>query len=53
MDLSNVKSLDSIILLGIVNEKLRLSATVLKNSLACMKMDIESVVGKLDMLGYQ
>ena len=53
MDLSNVKSLDSIILLGIVNEKLRLECDSFEELVSMYEMDVESVVGKLDMLGYQ
>ncbi|KAB0464678.1 MULTISPECIES: DUF4250 domain-containing protein [Vibrio] len=53
MDLSNVKSLDSIILLGIVNEKLRLECDSFEELISMYEMDTESVVGKLDMLGYQ
>ncbi|EGR0064599.1 DUF4250 domain-containing protein [Vibrio parahaemolyticus] len=53
MDLSNVGNLDSIILLGIVNEKLRLECDSFDELASVYEMDVESVVGKLDMLGYQ
>ncbi|EGQ9273253.1 DUF4250 domain-containing protein [Vibrio parahaemolyticus] len=53
MDLSNVGNLDSIILLGIINEKLRLECDSFDELASVYEMDVESVVGKLDMLGYQ
>ncbi|WP_162046490.1 DUF4250 domain-containing protein [Vibrio taketomensis] len=53
MDLSNVRSLDSIILLGIVNEKLRLECDSFDELVSMYEMDVEQVVGKLDVLGYQ
>ncbi|KOO03633.1 DUF4250 domain-containing protein [Vibrio nereis] len=53
MDLSNVGSLDSIILLGIVNEKLRLECNSFDELVSMYEMNVEDVVGKLDMLGYQ
>ncbi len=53
MDLSNVNSFDSIILLGIVNEKLRLECDSFDELVSMYEMDVEGVVGKLDMLGYQ
>ncbi|WP_117234800.1 DUF4250 domain-containing protein [Vibrio maerlii] len=53
MDLSNVNSFDSIILLGIVNEKLRLECDSFEELVAMYEMDVEGVIGKLDMLGYQ
>ncbi|MGR4990031.1 DUF4250 domain-containing protein [Vibrio sp. WZ-1] len=53
MDLSNVTNWDSIILLGIVNEKLRLECESFEELVSMYEMDVESVVGKLDMLGYQ
>ncbi len=39
MDLSNVKSLDSIILLGIVNEKLRLECDSFEELISMYEMD--------------
>lgn len=53
MDLSNVKSIDSVILLGIVNEKLRLECDSFNELISMYEMDIEDLIGKLDMLGYQ
>lgn len=52
MDLSNVNSLDSAILLGIVNEKLRLECDSLSELVVTYEMDERSVTGKLDGLGY-
>ncbi|MFG5047949.1 DUF4250 domain-containing protein [Vibrio cholerae] len=53
MDLSNVRNFDSVILLGIVNEKLRLECDSLDELNSTYEMDIEHLVGKLDVLGYQ
>ncbi|WP_153447255.1 DUF4250 domain-containing protein [Vibrio algicola] len=53
MDLSNVKRVDSVILLGIVNEKLRLECDSFNELISMYEMDTEDLVGKLDMLGYQ
>ncbi|AEA78718.1 TPA: DUF4250 domain-containing protein [Vibrio cholerae] len=53
MDLSNVRNFDSVILLGIVNEKLRLECDSLDELISTYEMDIEHLVGKLDVLGYQ
>lgn len=53
MDLSNVKRWDSIILLGIVNEKLRLECDSFEELVTMYEMDVEDLVGKLDLLGYQ
>ncbi|MDN3613674.1 MAG: DUF4250 domain-containing protein [Vibrio gallaecicus] len=53
MDLSNVRNLDNIILLGIVNEKLRLECDSFEDLVSMYEMDVENVVGKLDILGYQ
>ncbi len=53
MDLSNVRNFDSVILLGIVNEKLRLECDSLDELISTYEMDIEPLVGKLDVLGYQ
>ncbi|MFV0574252.1 MAG: DUF4250 domain-containing protein [Vibrio sp.] len=52
MDLSNVKRWDNVILLGIVNEKLRLECDSFDELVSMYEMDVEDVVGKLDMLGY-
>ncbi|ELO1825855.1 DUF4250 domain-containing protein [Vibrio cholerae] len=53
MDLSNVRNFDSVILLGIVNEKLRLECDSLDELISTYEIDIEHQVGKLDVLGYQ
>lgn len=53
MDLSNVSKLDSTILLGIVNEKLRLECESFEDLISMYEMDVENLVGKLDCLGYQ
>ncbi|MGL4829218.1 MAG: DUF4250 domain-containing protein [Vibrio sp.] len=53
MDLSNVRKIDSVILLGIVNEKLRLECDSLDELISTYEMDIEHLIGKLDVLGYQ
>ncbi|KLN64685.1 MULTISPECIES: DUF4250 domain-containing protein [Vibrio] len=53
MDLSNAASFDSIILLGIVNEKLRLECDSFEELVSMYEMDVEAVTGKLDILGYQ
>ncbi|OEF27276.1 DUF4250 domain-containing protein [Vibrio rumoiensis] len=53
MDLSNVKNLDNAILLGIVNEKLRLECDSFDELVSMYEMDVEALVGKLDVLGYQ
>ncbi|TQP12768.1 DUF4250 domain-containing protein [Vibrio cholerae] len=53
MDLSNVRNFDSVILLGIVNEKLRLECDSLDELISTYEMDIEHLAGKLDVLGYQ
>ncbi|CAH8206924.1 conserved hypothetical protein [Vibrio aestuarianus] len=54
MDLSNVSRFDSVILLGIVNEKLRLECDSFEELASMYEMDdVEGVIGKLDVLGYQ
>ncbi|PKF79540.1 hypothetical protein CW749_11170 [Vibrio sp. vnigr-6D03] len=53
MDLSNITNLDSIILLSIVNEKLRLECDSFEELVTTYEMDVESLVGKLDVVGYQ
>ncbi|MDN3698140.1 MULTISPECIES: DUF4250 domain-containing protein [Vibrio] len=53
MELSSVGSLDSSILLGIVNEKLRLECDSFEELVSMYEMDEQNVVGKLDGLGYQ
>ncbi|MGC9459480.1 DUF4250 domain-containing protein [Vibrio genomosp. F10] len=53
MDLSNITRLDNAILLGIVNEKLRLECDSFDELVSTYEMDVESLIGKLDVLGYQ
>lgn len=53
MDLSNVGKLDSVILLGIVNEKLRLECDSLDELATTYEMDMQHVVSKLSGLGFQ
>ncbi|MGC9402757.1 DUF4250 domain-containing protein [Vibrio genomosp. F10] len=53
MDLSNISRLDNAILLGIVNEKLRLECDSFDELVSTYEMDVESLIGKLDVLGYQ
>lgn len=53
MDLSNIKRFDSSILLGIVNEKLRLECDSFDELVRRYEMDVDSLVDKLDTLGYQ
>ncbi|MCG9596903.1 DUF4250 domain-containing protein [Vibrio sp. Isolate25] len=53
MDMTHVGRLDSAILLGIVNEKLRLECDSFEELVTMYEMDVETVVGKLDILGYQ
>jgi hypothetical protein len=53
MDLSNVQHIDSSILLGIVNEKLRLECESFEDLVSKYEVDVEGLVGKLDVLGYQ
>ncbi|GLO60768.1 hypothetical protein MACH09_12760 [Vibrio sp. MACH09] len=53
MDLSNIKRFDSSILLGIVNEKLRLECDSFDELIRRYEMDVDSLVDKLDTLGYQ
>ncbi|WP_114784545.1 DUF4250 domain-containing protein [Vibrio tetraodonis] len=52
MDLSNVARLDSNILLGIVNEKLRLECNSFEELIVMYEMDTDTVTDKLDSLGY-
>ncbi|QSA19985.1 DUF4250 domain-containing protein, partial [Vibrio furnissii] len=51
MDLSNVGKLDSVILLGIVNEKLRLECDSFDELVTTYEMDMNNVVDKLSGLG--
>ena len=52
MDLSNVTRLDSNILLGIVNEKLRLECGSFEELVVMYEMDTAVVTHKIDSLGY-
>ncbi|WP_168796995.1 DUF4250 domain-containing protein [Vibrio sp. H11] len=53
MDLSNAGKLDSAILLGIVNEKLRLECDSLDELVTTYEMDVDHMVDKLSALGFQ
>ncbi|ADT87413.1 DUF4250 domain-containing protein [Vibrio sp. Vb2880] len=53
MDLSNVGKLDSVILLGIVNEKLRLECDSFDELVTTYEMDMNNVVDKLSGLGFR
>ncbi|CAM3786920.1 hypothetical protein VA7868_01292 [Vibrio aerogenes CECT 7868] len=53
MDLSNVGKLDSPILLGIVNEKLRLECDSFDDLTVTYEFDSELVIDKLAGMGYQ
>ncbi|MDR9826695.1 DUF4250 domain-containing protein [Vibrio sp. FNV 38] len=53
MDLSNISNFDSVILLGIVNEKLRLECDSFEELATTYEVDIEGLVGKMNVLGYQ
>ncbi|MFT7681359.1 MAG: hypothetical protein ACI935_000813 [Moritella dasanensis] len=52
MDLSNFEQMDTAILLGIVNEKLRLECPDLHDLSASYDMPTEALANKLDTLGY-
>lgn len=53
MDLSNVNRFDSPILLGIINEKLRLECNSLEELCVTYEMKSEELAQKLVGLGYQ
>ncbi|OBT13455.1 hypothetical protein A9264_07255 [Vibrio sp. UCD-FRSSP16_10] len=53
MDLTNVKRWDSNILLGIVNEKLRLECSSIEELSSMYEIDINGLVDKLSDVGYQ
>ncbi len=53
MDLSNISRIDSPILLGIVNEKLRLECASFDELCRTYDMNSQAVEEKLDGLGYQ
>ena len=52
MDISTLQRLDAKILLGIINEKLRLECDGLEELLAYYDMSEEQLVGRLDQIGY-
>ena len=52
MDISTVQRLDASILLGIINEKLRLECDGLEELLAYYDMSEEQLAGRLDQIGY-
>ncbi len=53
MDLSNVINVDNTILLGIINEKLRLECNSLDELVSTYEMDVDTLLGKLSIIGYQ
>ncbi len=53
MDLTNLDKMDNAILLGIVNEKLRIECHSLEELICQYEMDAGHLISKLDMLGYQ
>ena len=52
MDISTLQRLDANILLGIINEKLRLVCDGLEELLAYYDMSEEQLAGRLDQIGY-
>ncbi|SIQ07022.1 DUF4250 domain-containing protein [Aeromonas veronii] len=52
MDISTLQRLDANILLGIINEKLRLECDGLEELLAYYDMSAELLAGRLDQIGY-
>ncbi|ANB69339.1 DUF4250 domain-containing protein [Aeromonas veronii] len=52
MDISTLQCLDANILLGIINEKLRLECDGLEELLAYYDMSEEQLAGRLDQIGY-
>ncbi|MCF7743654.1 DUF4250 domain-containing protein [Aeromonas veronii] len=52
MDISTLQRLDANILLGIINEKLRLECDGLEELLAYYDMSEEQLAGHLDQIGY-
>ncbi|WP_394135085.1 DUF4250 domain-containing protein [Aliivibrio fischeri] len=53
MDLSNAHGLESGILLGIINEKLRLECHSLEELSSMYELDTQGVQDKLSSLGYR
>lgn len=52
MDISTLQRLDANILLGIINEKLRLECDGLDELLAYYDMSEAQLTGRLDQIGY-
>ncbi|MFM5363529.1 DUF4250 domain-containing protein [Aeromonas veronii] len=52
MDISTLQRLDANILLGIINEKLRLECDGLEELLAYYDTSEEQLAGRLDQIGY-
>ncbi|PKQ79202.1 DUF4250 domain-containing protein [Aeromonas sobria] len=52
MDISTLQRLDANILLGIINEKLRLECDGLEELLAYYDMSEAQLAGRLDQIGY-
>ncbi len=52
MDLSNFERMNSAILLGIVNEKLRLECDDLHDLSASYNLETDKLAGKLGEIGY-
>ncbi|WP_033137252.1 DUF4250 domain-containing protein [Aeromonas finlandensis] len=52
MDINTLQRLDANILLGIINEKLRLECDGLEELLAYYDMREEQLAGRLDQIGY-
>ncbi len=53
MDMSNMTNLDSNILLGIVNEKLRIECNSFDELITVYEVDVDNLIGKLSTIGYQ
>ncbi|HHQ4662468.1 DUF4250 domain-containing protein [Aeromonas veronii] len=52
MDISTLQRLDANILLGIINEKLRLECDGLEELLVYYDMSEEQLAGRLEQIGY-
>jgi hypothetical protein len=53
MDFSGISRMDSSILLGIVNEKLRLECNSFEELIVTYELDAQAVHHKLERLGYR
>ncbi|MCG7497016.1 DUF4250 domain-containing protein [Vibrio sp. Of7-15] len=53
MDLSNITKMDSAIVLGIVNEKLRLECNSFEELISQYEIDADKIEKQMDSLGYQ